>query len=741
MTPIQTSYNVAARMGRWSARHRKTAILGWLAFVVATFLVGIAVGTKKLDFNDTGAGETARAQSILKHHGFTQPAGESVLVESAALASTGPAFHAAVADVVERVSAHETVKNVRSPYSPGNSGQLSGDGHAALVQFQITGKAEDAKGKIDPIIASVAAAQNEHPALRIEQFGDASAGKALDDSVGKDFKRAEYLSVPLTLAILLLAFGAIVAAGIPVLLALTAVLSALGLLSFASHIFPADDAANSVILLIGLAVGVDYSLFYLKREREERAAGAGHEAALEAAAATSGRAVLVSGFTVLIAMAGMFLTGNKVFTSIAVGTMLVVAIAVAGSLTVLPALLSKLGDRVERGRLPLLGRLRSRDGEGRIWGFVLDRVLHRPVVSVALAGGLLVALAIPAFSLHTNNPGLAGLPQNLPVMKTYNRIQKEFPGGPIPAQVVVEARDVGSGAVQDGIRSLRRAALATGEMKNPVTVDVSRDRSVALVSIPLVGDGTNAVSEHALATLRKQVIPQTIGSVPGVTVDVTGTTAGSKDFNDLMKSRAPLVFAFVLGFAFLLLLGAFRSLVIAVKAIVLNLLSVGAAYGILVAVFQWGWGESILGFKSTHGVTSWLPLFLFVVLFGLSMDYHVFILSRIREAFDRGLSTEEAVAHGIKTTAGVVTSAALVMVGVFSIFATLSQLEMKQLGIGLASAILIDATLVRAVLLPAAMKLLGTWNWYLPRWLGWLPRIGHEGDGRVSRGRPVPAEG
>jgi RND superfamily putative drug exporter len=741
MSPIKTSYNLAARMGRWSARHRKIAILGWLAFVAVTFLVGMAVGTKKLDFNDTGAGETARAQQILKRHGFTQPANEVVLVESQTLASSEPAFRAAVADVVSRISSHGTVKNVRSPYAPGNAGQLSKDGRAALVQFQIRGKSEDAQDRIDPIIAAVEQAQKQHPALRIEQFGDASAGKALDESVGKDFKRAEYLSVPVTLAILLLAFGAIVAAGIPVLLALTAVLSALGLLSFASQIFPADDAANSVILLIGLAVGVDYSLFYLRREREERAAGAGPEAALEAAAATSGRAVLVSGFTVLIAMAGMFLTGNKVFTSIAVGTMLVVAIAVAGSLTVLPALLSKLGDRVEKGRIPFLSRLRRTNGEGRMWGFVLDRVLRRPGLSVAAAGGLLVALTIPAFSLHTNNPGLAGLPQDLPVMKTYNRIQTAFPGGPIPAQVVVQAPDVHSPAVQDGIRNLRLAALATGKMRNPVTVDVSRDGGVALVSIPLVGDGTDSVSEHALATLRKQVIPATIGSVPGVTVDVTGTTAGSKDFNDLMKARAPIVFAFVLGFAFLLLLGAFRSLVIAVKAIVLNLLSVGAAYGILVAVFQWGWGESLLNFKSTHGVTSWLPLFLFVVLFGLSMDYHVFILSRVREAFDRGLSTEEAVAHGIKTTAGVVTSAALVMVGVFSIFATLSQIEMKQLGVGLAAAILIDATLVRAVLLPATMKLLGNWNWFLPRWLDWLPRIGIEGSERAPRARPVPAEG
>ena len=719
MSPLKPSMNIAARMGRWSAKHRKIAIFGWLAFVALAFVLGMMVGTKKLTDADTMSGESGRAGRIYQAAGLDRGDGESVLVQSKTLTAQSPQVRATVGDLVRGLQAKPGVTELRSPYAAGNEGQISKDGHSLLVTFQVD-------EKIDDILAVTAGVQRSHPELFVGEFGDASMTKALDDTQGKDFKRAEYLSVPITLAILLVAFGAIVAAGIPVVLALTAVLAALGLLAFPSHLFPADDAANSVILLIGLAVGVDYSLFYIRREREERAAGKGKEAALEAAAATSGRAVLLSGMTVLIAMAGMFLTGNKVFTSIAVGTMIVVAIAVAGSLTVLPALLSKLGDRVEKGRIPFLGRGRQDAAEGRVFGAIVERVLRRPAVSIALSAGFLGALAAPAFALHTNNAGATALPRGLAITNTYDRIQKAFPGGPVPALVVVKAPDVTSPAIRKAAAELRTRALASGEMKNPISIRVSDDGTVGVISIPLAGSGTDGTSEHALQLLRKTLIPQTIGQVRGVEADVMGLTAASKDFNDLLKHRAPIVFAFVLGLAFVLLLAAFRSIVIAVKAIALNLLSVGAAYGLLVAVFQWGWGESLLNFKSTHGITTWLPLFLFVVLFGLSMDYHVFILTRVREAFDRGLKTEDAVAHGIRTTAGTVTSAAIVMVAVFAIFATLSQIEMKQLGVGLAAAILIDATIVRAVLLPATMKLLGDWNWYMPRWLEWLPKIAVE---------------
>jgi uncharacterized membrane protein YdfJ with MMPL/SSD domain len=722
--------NLAARAGRWSAQHRKRAILGWILFVVLATVIGGAVGQNMLAEEDMGNGQSKAADQAVAAAGFPKEVGEQVLVEARDDNATNRdrTFTVAVGDVVKRLEATPHVKEVESPYAKGNEGQLSRDGSAALVTFKLAGEDDLATDRVGATLAATNAAQEAHPELRIEQFGDASADKALSAAFDKDFKKAEVLSLPITLVILILAFGALVAAGLPLLLGLTAVMGTIGLLGPVSQLVALDEAISSVVLLVGLAVGVDYVMFYLRREMEERDAGKGPEAALEAAAATSGRAVLISGFTVMASMAGMFLAGSPVFTSFAVGTILVVAVAVLGSVTVLPAMLSWLGQKgwTEKGRVPYLGRLRHRRHESRVWGAILDRVLAHPVIAVVLAGGLMVLLALPAFGMHTINPGVAGLPRSLPIMQTYDRIQEKFPGGPLPASVVVQADDVKAPAVQAGIAELQRTAADTKGFGQPITTTVNPRGDLEIVDIPLAGDGTDAKSEAALAKLRDHVIPATIGKVDGVEVNVTGMTAGSKDFNDTMKSHLPIVFAFVLGLAFILLLVTFRSIVIPIKAIVLNLLSVGASYGILTLVFQDGHGESLLDFHSLGGITSWLPLFLFVILFGLSMDYHVFILSRVREAFDSGMSTERAVAHGIKQTAGVVTSAAIVMVAVFSIFATLSAMEFKQMGVGLAVAILIDATIVRAVLLPATMKLLGRWNWYLPRKLDWLPRFDHE---------------
>jgi uncharacterized membrane protein YdfJ with MMPL/SSD domain len=547
------------------------------------------------------------------------------------------------------------------------------------------------------------------------------------------------LSLPVTLIILLVVFGALVAAGVPLLLALTAIIAAFGLVAIPTSIVPIDETVYELILLIGLAVGVDYSMFYLKREREERAAGRSPSAAVAAAAATSGRSVLISGLTVIVAMAGMFLAGIQGMSAFAMGTIIVVAVAMVGSLTVLPAILCTLGERVERGRVPFVRRLRRDDGEGRIWGAIVEHVLRRPVLSVALAGGLLVALAIPALQLRTVDASPETFPKSLSVIKTYDQLQESFPGDAIPANVVVKAENVRAPAVKAAIGALEQQALASDRLQGPIDVDVNNAGTVANIAIPIDGNGTDGASNASLAVLRDDLVPGTVGALPDVEVAVTGFTATSRDFSDKIKSVAPLVFGFVLLLAFLLMLFAFRSLVIAVKAIVLNLLSIGAAYGVMVLVFQHGWGKGLLGFESTAGVDSFLPIFMFVILFGLSMDYHVFILSRIREAYDRGMTTEQAVTHGIKTTAGVVTSAAFVMVCVFAVFATLKMLIFKQFGVGLAAAILIDATIVRAVLLPATMKLLGEWNWYLPRWLEWLPHLDHGDSVEKVEVPPVPA--
>jgi RND superfamily putative drug exporter len=541
-----------------------------------------------------------------------------------------------------------------------------------------------------------------------------------------------------TFVILVLAFGALVAAGIPLLLGITAVMGALGLTALFSHLLHVEESITSVILLIGLAVGIDYSLFYLRRYREERMQGRAPAAALEVTAATSGRAVLISGLTVMTAMSGMFLMGTRVFQGFGMGTILVVAIALVGSLTVLPAIIAKLGDRIDRGRIPFLSRLVAREGESRFWARIVGGVLRRPLVWGLLAATLLVALAMPAFRLHTAEAGAQGLPPDLPILNVYDRAQQAFPGGPLPAIVAVSAPDVTAPEVSAGIDALKRAALATGQMQEPISVDISESRRAARVLIPLAGDGTDTVSNRALDALRVSVIPATIGRVAGAEAHVTGATAGSRDFNDSMKSHAPYVFAFVLGLAFVLLLVTFRSIVIPIKAIVLNLLSVAAAYGVLVLVFQDGRLESLLGFESFGAVTPWLPLFLFVVLFGLSMDYHVLILSRVREAHDAGMPTTSAVDLGIRATASVVTSAAIVMVGVFAIFATLGWIDFKMMGVGLAVAVLLDATIVRAVLLPATMTLLGDWNWYLPRWLHWLPRVGREAPAPPAEAESEP---
>jgi RND superfamily putative drug exporter len=398
-------------------------------------------------------------------------------------------------------------------------------------------------------------------------------------------------------------------------------------------------------------------------------------------------------------------------------------------MTFLPATLSFLGQKgwLEKGKVPYITKRRHKaKGESRIWGAILTRVLKRPLVSTVIAGGLLVALSIPALSLQFKEPGFDGYSRSQPVIQTYDRVQAAFPGGAVPATTVIKADDVTAEPVQAAIQQLHDQAIATGELSEPSSVEISPDKSVAVVALAVKGSGTDAGSHRSLEVLRSEVVPATVGKLSGADVAVSGLTAGSKDFIDVTTSRLPIVFAFVLSLAFILLLVTFRSIVVPIKAIVLNLLSVGSAYGVLVLVFQDGHGEQLLNFQSVGGIAPWIPLFLFVILFGLSMDYHVLVLSRVREAVDRGMSNDDAVAHGIKSTAGVVTSAALVMVAVFGAFALGSDQVAKQIGVGLAAAILIDATIIRGVLLPATMKLLGARNWYLPKGLGWLPKFKHE---------------
>ncbi len=730
MSPLEHSTNFAARMGRWSAGHWKTAVAGWLAFVVLSVFVGMQVGTTQIDRNDANVGESRTADRMISDAGFAvdengnsiDEQGEMVLLQSTTLNVKDKAFRVAIADTVKALQEFPRVTKVRSPLAADHADLVSKDSHSALIQFTPTGTYDEVVLYIDTILAAVDSVQASHPGFYIRSAG-VSTDKALDKEIQGGLGKAGLISIPLTILILMFVLGSLVAALIPLLVALSAIAATTGLLALSSQAIPASDSIMEVILLIGLAVGVDYSLFYMRREREERKAGRSATAALEAAAATSGRAVLVSGITVLIAMAGMFLTGDKTFMSFSVGAMLVVAVAMIGSLTVLPAVLGKLGDRVEKGRIPFLHRFRRQQGDARVWSAVLDHVLRRPVVSAVASTTVLLALAVPTLSIHTTQTGIDGITSS--AVEPFERITEAFPGAPDPAVVAIKADDVRSASVRAAIDGFKREALATGEMNPPINVDINRDATVARIEIPLAGNGIDAAANGALETLRQDVLPRTVGRLADAEYAVTGQTANSQDFNRAQTSSIPKVFGFVLLFAFGLLLVSFRSIVIALKAILLNLLSVAAAYGVLVAVFQWGWGEGLIDFKSNGGIANWLPMFMFVILFGLSMDYHVFILSRIREAYDRGLTTDVAIAHGIKSTAATVTSAAVVMVVVFSVFMILPLVDLKEMGVGLAAAVLIDATIVRAVLLPATMTLLGDKNWYLPKWLEWLPNLEH----------------
>ncbi|MFD5220421.1 MMPL family transporter [Streptomyces tendae] len=743
--------SIAARAGGWSARHRWAAVGIWVLFVVLAMGLGSAAGRVDVKDSDQMGGETHTAARIVEEAGIDEPASESVLVQakSGDLKATDAEFRAAVGAVVTAVEETGKVTGVTSPY---DAKTISKDGRSALVQFDMRGEADTAGERVEPVLKAVEGVQEEHGSLRIEEIGGASMMKTFDDAFGDDFKKAEYSAVPVALGILLVAFGALVAALVPVALAITAIIATMGLMGLVSHFQPMSETANSVMLLVGLAVGVDYCLFYLRREREERAAGRDAQTALRIAAATSGRAIVVSGVTVCVAMAGMLFTGIAEFEAMGLASLMVVAVAMVGSVTVLPALLSLLGERVEKGRVPFLRRRRpsgSASEGSRFWTAVLKRVLAKPLLAAVVAVGALLAVAAPALGMKTQNLTLdQEFGDSLPIVQTYNRVNEAFPGGSDPAEVVVKADDINAPEVRAALADFRERAISSGASRGPVDVTTHDEQNVALVYVPLVGGSDQDKAGESLDKLRDEVRPATLGKVDGVEAPITGQVAGNKDFNDQLVGSVLPVFAFVVVFAFLLMLLSFRSLTIALTSIVLNLLSVGAAYGILVAVFQHGWGASLVGAEGVGAIITWLPLFLFVILFGLSMDYHVFVVSRIREARLRGRSTRDAIQHGVVTTAGVVTSAAVIMVAVFAIFGTLSMQSMKQMGVGLAAAVLIDATIIRGVLLPAVMSLLGERNWYLPKWLYRLPDLTHdespeaiaspERDGeRGERGEPV----
>ncbi|KAB8180148.1 MMPL family transporter [Microbispora catharanthi] len=716
---------VIERAAGWSVRHRISAIAGWFALVAVAVLSSALLPGEQA--HSTDPGESGRAQQVLRQQDGYVPVVESVLIQSrepqGRRINDDPRLRAAAEDLVVSLRRTGAVTGVRSPLEPGGQPLISKDGRSGLVTFQIAGVLDEVKPSYDAAVQAVEAVAHRHPQVRVAQAGDRSLAVAVDQGIQNDFKRSEFISLPLTVVILLVVFGSLVAAGIPLLLALSTVAGTFGLLQIVAHWVPINSATSSMVLLIGVAVGIDYSLFYLRRAREERAAGRDIVRALEITARTSGHAVVVSGLTVMLCLAGLLFTGLDNFRGLTVGAVLVVGLAMIGSVTVLPALLALLGRRVDSGRIPWLSRRRTAAVESRLWSAVAHAVVRRPRLWGGTAALVLVVVALPAFGMRLQDAAVTdSLPRSVPTVDAAIRMQQAFPGAAGPARVVVwntRGDDVDSPAVRSALDDLRRHITGGGVPAGLLAV-VKVDR-VLVVRVPLPGSGTDATSNRALRTLRDDVLPATLGKVGGIGYAVSGRTAVAYDFTTLVDSRTPFVFAFVLILAFVLLVIAFRSLAVPAVSIALNLLSIGAAYGVLTWVFQDGHLSSLLGFTSYGGVVGWLPLFMFVMLFGLSMDYHIFILSRIRERWAATADPRDAITDGIAGSAGVVTSAAVIMTVVFTVFITLSAIEYKMLGVGMAVAVVIDATIVRGILLPAAMTLLGARTWGLPRSLRWLP--------------------
>ncbi|MER7765584.1 MMPL family transporter [Kitasatospora sp. NPDC096140] len=713
------------RVARWSATHPWSAIGLWVVFVAACLFLGGAAGSNKISDQESGVGESGRSGRIVASGHFTEKPEENVLITAGAGGALDTkAAQQAAQELADRMKALPEVESVGKPVP-------SPDGKALLLPVTMKGDTENADRRIQPLLDASTAVQNAHPGLRVDQVGTGSTAKGLTETLGKDFQKAEFISLPLTMLILLVVFGAIIAAGVPVVLAISCVGAATGLSALASHVLPETSAVSNVILLMGMAVGVDYSLFYLKREREERQKGASRIDAIEIAAETSGHTVLVSGATVIVSMAGLYLAQEATFASLATGSIIVVAVAVLASLTVLPALLAKLGRWVDRPRVPFLWRLTMRSGESKLWRALLKPALVRPVLTLVVSVGALLALALPALDMSLKQPGSDDLSRDIPVVQAMDRLTAAFPSKGTTHQVAVRAPGDQADKVKAALGGLLARTAADPLFAHDQTPEVreSQDRTVHVVQVGTPHSPKSDGARQSLDLLRTWV-PEAVQGVPGVETGVGGKVAQGIDFTGHLKDRMPWVVGFILLLTFVTMAYIFRSLAVALSAILLNLLSAAAAFGVLVAVFQHTWAEKLLDFHSTGAVVSWLPLFLFVVLFGLSMDYHVFVVSRIREAALGGVNVKEAVRDGITRSAGVVTSAAVVMVGVFAIFGTLSMVEFKQLGVGLAAAILLDAVVIRIFVLPALMAALGSWNW----WPGGLPG-GRRGQRAALAGR------
>jgi uncharacterized membrane protein YdfJ with MMPL/SSD domain len=728
---------LTVRVATWSARHRWPVVAAWFVFTFGLFAISMALGgTKTLTdmSSDVPRTESALATQVFAAGGVEAPHEDLYLVvRNADRDATDPAYRSAVGDMIGRLGAvtdesgQPVLANLMDPYAaPPEAGLVSADGSSVRIVATIEGDADAVTAKaaaLRPVLAGLA---TDYPGFEVHALNNTLLMEDLMKVVGDDLDGSLRFTLPATFLILLVAFGAAVAASVPLVLALSALLAGFGILGIYSQVVaPVAMSTSQLVVLIGLAVGVDYSLFMITRFRSERRAGKPKLAAIETASGTAGRAVFFSGLAVAVSLGGLFLVRVDTLSAMAVAMIGVVLVAVIGSLTFLPATLSILGDRVNRGRIPFLGRERA-DGTG-IWARIVNVVIRRPAALGLVAVTALLLLASPFSHLRMGATDINSFPSSVDGVAAIKLLNQEWPQGTtLLLQVVVTEAD--EPATQTAIDALKVAGLDDPGVGEPVTVQPSADGSVARVSFVMPGDQNDPANQATVDRFRSSVIPAVFGELPGVHAYVDGDAAYALDSTRIFTDGIPLVFAFVLGLTFLLLLVAFRSIVIPATAIVLNLLSAGAAYGILTLVFQDGWFADVIGITPGPVIESFVPLFVFTIVYGLSMDYHFFILTRIKEARDRGLDSRAAVGRGISVTAGTITSAAAIMVVVFAVFVTMKLSIVQQMGLGLAVAVFVDATIIRSILLPAVMRLLADWNWYLPSFLAWLPRVTIEAE-------------
>ncbi|MCH7999016.1 MAG: MMPL family transporter [Chloroflexi bacterium] len=719
---------------RAAARHPWRTLGLWVLLLVAAFA---ASTTMDLSSNTTTAGtEASKATDLIDSRLRPEtPPEEFVIVESPTTTADEAAFSGFVDSLVGDLRLLEEVESVTS-YRDGAEGLVSDDGHVALIIATLTGDEEDAADTAEPLVNIVEAVDGTD-SFRVTTVGFGSIEGEFSDLIAETLEQGEIVGISVALVILLLVLGAAVAAGLPIILALLSIFVAVGATALVSNVMDMSDFIVFIITLVGLAVGIDYSLLIIHRFREERVLGRDKIEAITAAGATASRTVFFSGMAVAIALAGMLIIPDPIFQSFGVGAILVVAAAVLAALTLLPAVLGLLGDRVNWLTLPFIGRRGQVESTGGVWGWVTGVVTARPVISVLVTSGLLIALAVPVLNINLGSTGISSLPEDSNPRHAFDVANEEFSDGVLTALVVIDAPDVSALAVKSSLAELT-ASLDEDEFFGTSELEMNEAGDLALLTVAMPGDFSSPESEAALKRLRNDYIP---AAFTDETADifVGGPTAETVDDIATQKEYLPFVFTFVLGFSFLLLLLVFRSIVVPLKAIVMNLLSVGAAYGALVLVFQEGIGNELFGFRESPVIESWLPLFLFAILFGLSMDYHVFLLSRIKERYDETGDNTASVAYGLRQTAGIITGAALIMVAVFGGMASGDLVVFQQVGFGLAFAIILDATIIRMVLVPASMELLGDWNWYFPKWLDWLPEIHIEGAAVQATGDKTAA--